>query len=394
MFKLYCMNNIASKGLDALGSNFELCDRIDDAQAILVRSADLHGVELPSGLLAIARAGAGVNNIPLERCAERGIPVFNTPGANANGVKELVLAGLLLSARDIVGSVEWVRSHASDPNVGVQAESAKKQFAGNELSGKTLGVIGLGAIGAMVANTARHLGMQVVGHDPYLSVQTAWQLDRHVRHVDKLEDIFASCDYITIHVPANDETHHMIGAEEISRMKEGVVFLNYSRDSLVDEEAMAQALASGQVKHYMSDFPNERSVAMEGAVVTTHLGASTKESEDNCAVMAACELREYLENGNLLNSVNFGRVDMGQVTTDARITILHRNIPNMIGQFSTMVANSSLNIENMQNRKCGQNASTLIELSGALDETLVSELEQVEGVYRVRMVTPSMRARS
>ena len=386
MYKVHCLNNIAKVGTDRLGDNFALTDQIDDAQAIMVRSASLHEMDFSDELLAIARAGAGVNNIPLDRCAEKGIVVFNTPGANANGVKEMVIAGMLLAARDIVGGIEWVEENSDDPNVGKQAEKAKKDFAGTELAGKNLGVIGLGAIGAMVANAGRSLGMHVYGYDPYLSVKYAWSLDRHVRHVNNLSEIWANCDYVTIHVPATAKTKGMIGANEIAAMKDGVVVLNYARDALVDEIAMSAALQTGHVRRYMTDFANSVTTQMKHAVVTPHLGASTKEAEDNCAVMAADELRDYLENGNITNSVNYGAVDMGPMDGAMRLAVFHMNVPSMIGQITSIVSSAGVNIENMTDKSRGDYAYCLLDLGSELDDDAVAKLSSIDGIYRVRTI--------
>ncbi len=386
MYQVHCLNNIAKVGTDRLGPNFALTDDIDAAQAIMVRSASLHETEFSPNLLAIGRAGAGVNNIPLERCAERGVVVVNTPGANANGVKEMVIAGMLLAARDIVGGIEWVDENSDDPNVGKAAEKAKKDFAGTELAGKNLGVIGLGAIGAMVANAGRSLGMHVYGYDPYLSVKYAWSLDRHVRHVSNLSEIWANCDYITIHVPATAKTKGMIGRDEIAAMKDGVVFLNYARDALVDEIAMSAALQTGHVRRYMTDFANSVTTQMKHAVVTPHLGASTKEAEDNCAIMAADELRDYLECGNISNSVNYPEADMGPIEGAMRLAIFHENVPNMIGQITSAVSNQGVNIENMIDRSRGDYAYCLLELGSDLDDSVVEQLSKVDGIYRVRAI--------
>ena len=386
MYQVHCLNNIAKVGTDRLGPNFALTDDIDAAQAIMVRSASLHETEFSPNLLAIGRAGAGVNNIPLERCAERGVVVFNTPGANANGVKEMVIAGMLLAARDIVGGIEWVDENSDDPNVGKAAEKAKKDFAGTELAGKNLGVIGLGAIGAMVANAGRSLGMHVYGYDPYLSVKYAWSLDRHVRHVSNLSEIWANCDYITIHVHATAKTKGMIGRDEIAAMKDGVVFLNYARDALVDEIAMSAALQTGHVRRYMTDFANSVTTQMKHAVVTPHLGASTKEAEDNCAIMAADELRDYLECGNISNSVNYPEADMGPIEGAMRLAVFHENVPNMIGQITSAVSNQGVNIENMIDRSRGDYAYCLLELGSDLDDSVVEQLSKVDGIYRVRAI--------
>ena len=386
MYQVHCLNNIAEVGTDRLGPNFALTDDIDAAQAIMVRSASLHETEFSPNLLAIGRAGAGVNNIPLERCAERGVVVFNTPGANANGVKEMVIAGMLLAARDIVGGIEWVDENSDDPNVGKAAEKAKKDFAGTELAGKNLGVIGLGAIGAMVANASRSLGMHVYGYDPYLSVKYAWSLDRHVRHVSNLSEIWANCDYITIHVPATAKTKGMIGRDEIAAMKDGVVFLNYARDALVDEIAMSAALQTGHVRRYMTDFANSVTTQMKHAVVTPHLGASTKEAEDNCAIMAADELRDYLLNGNITNSVNYDAVDMGPMEGAMRLAVFHLNRPNMIGQITSIISSSDINIENMVDKSRGEIAYCLLELSNIVSDNVIERLAKVDGIYRVRAI--------
>ena len=384
MYRVHCLNNIAKVGTDELGEEFEVIDTLRGADAIMVRSASLHEVDLPRNLLAIARAGAGVNNIPIERCADYGIVVFNTPGANANAVKEMVISGMLLAARDIIGGVEWVDENSDDPNVGKQAERAKKDFAGSELAGKNLGVIGLGAIGAMVANAGRSLGMHVYGYDPYLSIKYAWSLDRHVRHVSNISEIWANCDYITIHVPANDKTRGMIGRDEIAAMKDGVVVLNYARDVLVDERAMAEALQEGHVRRYMTDFANSVTTQMKNAVVTPHLGASTKEAEDNCAVMAAHELRSYLLEGNIENSVNFEPVDFGPLSCDVRLSIFHKNVPTMLGRITGLISEVGVNIENMSDKSRGPIAYSLIDIIGDFDDDAVRRLTNIDGVIRVR----------
>ena len=386
MYKVHCINNIAKVGTDTLGENFTLTDEVAGADAIMVRSANLHEMDFSNSLLAIARAGAGVNNIPLDRCAEQGIVVFNTPGANANGVKELVIAGMLLAARDICGGIDWVDRHYDDPNVGQLAEKAKNRYAGTELAGKTLGVIGLGAIGAMVANAGRSLGMHVLGYDPYVSVKYAWSLDRHVHHVNDLKEIWANADYITIHVPATDATRGMISREAIAAMKDDVVVLNYARDVLVDERAIAEALQTGHVARYMTDFANANSTQMPRAIVTPHLGASTKEAEDNCAIMAANEIRDYLENGNIENSVNYGDVNLGPMNTPMRLAVFHKNVPGVIGAITSAVSSANVNIENMTDKSRGDYAYSLLDLSGELDAKTVKTLETVEGIYRVRAI--------
>ncbi len=386
MYKVHCMNRISQAGIDQLFGTFAPAQGLEDAEAVMVRSANMHDEVLPKDLLAIARAGAGVNNIPIDRCTKNGIVVFNTPGANANGVKEMVIAGMLLASRDILGSAAWVQEHADDEDVAKAAEKAKAQFGGVEIAGKTLGVIGLGAIGAMVANAGRSLGMHVLGYDPYLSVKYAWSLDRHVHAVRNMGDIFAEADFITIHVPANDKTRRMIGRDQIAQMKRGVVVLNFARDVLVDESAMADALKSGHVSRYVTDFANPLTTHMPNAIVTSHLGASTVEAEDNCAAMAISELREYLLSGNITNSVNFGDVDLGPIETDERIVVLHSNVPNMIGQFSQILSDAKLNIENMANKRRGEVATTLLETSGTWDDEVIKRIAKLDGVFRARMI--------
>ena len=387
MYTIHCVNNISKTGLAEFGPNYSFVGDATEADAVIVRSANLHEVEMPENLLAIARAGAGVNNIPIERCAEKGIVVFNTPGANANAVKELVVAGLMLASRDIIGSVEWVRGHSDDPDIAKTAEKVKKNYAGTEVAGKTIGVIGLGAIGAMVANTCRQLGMKVLGYDPYLSVNAAWSLDRHVRHVSNLSEIFSEADFITLHVPVTPSTKGMIGADEIAACKDGVILLNFARDALVDEGALTSALQTGHVRRYVTDFANTTSVQMQNAIVTTHLGASTREAEENCAVMAANELMDYLENGNVNNSVNFGGVDLGRKGTGARICVFNRNVPKMIGRITSTISEAGLNIENMANKASGDVAYMLIELSEpSFDSALVDKLNAIDGIIRVRAI--------
>ncbi len=380
------MNRISQAGIDQLYGNFAPADGLADAEAVMVRSANMHDEELPNQLLAIARAGAGVNNIPLERCTKQGVVVFNTPGANANGVKEMVVAGMLLASRDILGSTQWVAQNADDPHVAAHAEKIKSNFGGTEIAGKTLGVIGLGAIGAMVANAGRSLGMHVLGYDPFLSVEYAWSLDRHVHAVRNVGEIYAQADYITIHVPANDSTRHMIGRDQIAQMKRGAVVLNFARDVLVDENAMSDALAANHIARYVTDFANPTTTHMPRAIVTSHLGASTVEAEDNCAAMAIAELRSYLYEGNITNSVNFGNVDLGPIETDERIVVLHHNVPNMIGRFSQILADAHLNIENMANKRRGDVATTLLETSGPWNDDVVDQISRIEGVFRTRMI--------
>ena len=384
--KIYCMNNIAKIGTDGFRSGYSLIDSMDEAAGVLVRSADMKEMTFPAGLRAIARAGAGVNNIPLDRCAEEGIVVFNTPGANANSVKELVLCGMLLAARDVAGGITWVRENAGDENIAKTTEKAKKAFAGNELKGKTLGVIGLGAIGVLVANAAVSLGMKVYGFDPYLSVNSAWNLSPMVIHAEKVEEIYGVSDYITIHVPATAATKGMVGAEAISQMKAGAVVLNFARDTLVDETAMAAALEEGRIKRYVSDFPTPASTQMKNTIIIPHLGASTEEAEDNCAVMAVKQLQDYLDNGNIHNSVNYPEINLGICETEARVGILHRNIPNMLSQITNFFGNQGLNIENLANKSRGDYAYTLLDISHPMPHDTVERLKEIDGVIRVRRI--------
>ena len=382
MFKYHCLNPISQVGLDRFDEKYEKTEGIEEADAVLVRSANMKEMELPENLKAIARAGAGVNNIPLTECAEKGIVVFNTPGANANGVKEMVIAGMLLASRDIVGGIEWVASQQAEENIGKLAEKQKKKFAGCEISGKKLGIIGLGAIGVLVANAATHLGMDVMGYDPYISVDAAWNLSRTIHHIKDVEQIYRECDYITIHVPLNENTREMIDAKAIGMMKEGVVLLNFARDLLVDEQALVEALEAGKVKKYVTDFANPLVAGAVNTLVTPHLGASTEESEDNCAVMAAKEVRDFLENGNIKNSVNFPSCDMGSCVAAGRITIAHKNIVNMIGQFTTTLAEEGVNISDMTNKSKGDYAYSMFDLDSPASEHLVRALEAIDGVSK------------
>ena len=390
MRRIHCLNNISPLGTALLTEGYALSDTLEGADGALVRSASLHDVELPESLLAIARAGAGVNNIPLERCAEAGIVVFNTPGANANAVKELVICALLLGSRDIAGGIAWCRDNAGDENIAKAAEKAKKAFSGREIAGKRLGVIGLGAIGAEVANAAVGLGMDVYGYDPYVSVGAAWRISSAVHHVANLDDVLRVCDYLTIHVPATDSTKGMIDARACSLMKDGAVFLNFSRDSLVDDEAMAAALSSGKVAVYVTDFANPAVMRMEHAVVLPHLGASTTEAEDNCAVMAVRELMDYLDNGTIANSVNYPACDLGPVPEGLRrVAVLHENVPNALARITNVFGDAGVNIENMANKSRGEAAYTLLDLdAGAAGwpDDAIERLAALEGVRRVRVV--------
>lgn len=387
MYKYHCLNPISGVGLEKFTEDYAPVSTPDTADAILVRSAAMHDMEFAPELKAVARAGAGVNNIPLEKCAEQGIVVFNTPGANANGVKELVIAGMLLASRDIIGGISWVQENEEDGNIAKDAEKAKKAFAGCELQGKKLGVIGLGAIGVLVANAADHLGMDVYGYDPYVSVDSAWRLSRNVHHATNVDELYEQCDYITIHVPAFDSTKGMISRDAIGIMKKGVVVLNFARNVLVDEEAMVDALVSGHVKHYVTDFPTPEIAGVKGAIVIPHLGASTEESEDNCAKMAVKELMNYLENGNIKNSVNYPDCDMGLRGNNTRILLLHHNVPNMIGQFTKILARDNMNIADLTNKSKGKYAYTMIDVDSEVPEGVAEELRQVNNVLRVRVIS-------
>ncbi|MCI5848438.1 MAG: 3-phosphoglycerate dehydrogenase family protein [Lachnospiraceae bacterium] len=384
--KIKCLNPIAKVGLDLFDDKYEITENFEEADGVLVRSAAMHDLELPDNLKAIARAGAGVNNIPLDKCAEKGIVVFNTPGANANGVKELVIAGLLLASRDIVGGIDWVKDNLDDENINKSAEKAKKAFAGHEIKGKKLGIIGLGAIGVLVANAATALGMEVYGCDPYLSVNNALNLSRSVNIVKERSEIYENCDFITVHVPLLDDTKGMINEEAISQMKDGVVILNFARDILVNEEDLSKALGSGKVAKYVSDFPNKTSVKMKNTIVIPHLGASTEESEDNCAVMAAKEMMDYIENGNIINSVNYPKCDAGVCTSEGRITICHKNIPNIITKCAGVFSSEGINIDHMVNKSRGDFAYSMFDIDAASTEDMVKKLEEVEGILKVRIV--------
>ena len=386
MFKYTCLNPIAGVGLDLFSDEYQKVDSMEGADAALVRSAAMHDMELGDSVLAVARAGAGVNNIPLEKCADQGIVVFNTPGANANGVKELVFAGMLYAARDIVGGIDWCLENQNDENIAKTAEKQKKNFAGIEISGKKLGVIGLGAIGVLVANAAVHMGMDVYGYDPYISVNAAWNLSRNVKHISNVDDIYRECDFITVHVPLLDSTKKMINAEAISKMKPTAIVLNFARDLLVDEEAMVDALAAGKVAKYVSDFPNTTTVGAKGCIVTPHLGASTAESEDNCAIMAVREIRDYLQNGNIVHSVNFPDCNMGACTTAGRIGILHKNVSGMISQYSTILGDAGVNVSDMTNKAKGDYSYALIDVDSPVSEEVAERLRSIEGVLRVRVV--------
>lgn len=386
MYQYHCLNAISDIGLELFDQNYTKTEELAAADAVLVRSAAMHEMTFDKKLLAIARAGAGVNNIPLERCAQEGIVVFNTPGANANAVKELVIAGMLLASRDVVGGIEWVRVSAGEDDIAKLTEKQKKAYAGCEIAGKKLGVIGLGAIGVKVANAATHLGMEVYGYDPYISVAAAWNLSRSIHHANTVDEIYQECDYITIHVPAIDSTKGMIDAGAIGQMKEGVVILNFARDILVNEADMMKALSEGKVKKYVTDFPNPTVAGQENVIVIPHLGASTEESEDNCARMAVEEIRDYLENGNIRNSVNYPACDMGVCKTPGRVAIMHRNIKGMIGKYTKAFGDGGINISDMTNKSRGDFAYALLDVDSAVTDEVVEELQQIDGVLKVRVV--------
>lgn len=386
MFNVHYLNPISPKGTALWTDNYQKTDDAQQAQAIMVRSAAMHDMEFSDDLLAVARAGAGVNNIPLDRCAENGIVVFNTPGANANGVVELALCGMLLGSRDVVGGINWVQSIKNETDIAKKVEKGKSKFAGHEIAGKTLGVIGLGAIGGPLANAAIKLGMQVYGCDPYISIDAAWHLDSSIIPAKTREDVYAQCDIITLHVPLLDSTRKMINAEAISKMKDGVIILNFARDSLVDDDAMEAALKSGKVKRYITDFPNDRTASMEGVVAIPHLGASTEESEDNCAKMAVRQMMNYLENGNIVNSVNFPNCDMGICSKAARVAVLHKNIPNSITQFTGAFAAEGINISDMLNRSKGEYAYTMLDLDHTPSQDAIEKIKSINGVLRVRVI--------
>ncbi|MBS6397674.1 MAG: phosphoglycerate dehydrogenase [Clostridiales bacterium] len=386
MYQYHCLNPIAEVGLKKFDGSYAKTDNIENADAVLVRSAVMHDMELPEKLCVIGRAGAGVNNIPLGKCSEQGIAVFNTPGANANGVKELVLAGLFLTSRDIIGGIHWVQSERQNEDLEKLAEKQKKVFAGNEIMGKKLGVIGLGAIGILVANAASALGMEVYGYDPYISVNAAWKLSRDVKHITDVNDIYRECDYITIHVPLLESTKGMIGSAAISMMKPTAVVMNFARGPLVDQKAIVEALRTNRIRHYITDFPTQDIASLKGAIVIPHLGASTEESEDNCAIMAVEEIRDYLENGNIHNSVNYPNCDMGVCKDAMRVTIIHRNISNMLTQFTATFGALGINIERMSNVTKGEYGYAMIDLANTADENAIRTIQGIEGVLKVRVV--------
>ena len=383
MFNILTLNKIAKCGLDQLNDNYKITDDANvDADGIILRSFKMHDMELPESLKAVARAGAGTNNIPIDKCSEKGIVVFNTPGANANAVKELVIAGMLLASRDVIGGVAWANTLTGD-DVDKQVEKGKSNFAGCEIKGKTLGIIGLGAIGILVANAAYVLGMEVIGYDPYLSVDSALKLSRHVKKANSPEEVYTAADYITIHVPLMDSTRNTINAETIAQMKDGVIILNFARGGLVNNADIKKALADGKVAKYVVDFADSETVNQPGIINIPHLGASTAESEDNCAVMAAQELADYLENGNILNSVNFPNCSLPEDNI-GRIAIAHKNIPNVIAKFTEAL--SSVNISDMINKSKGELAYTIINTDHAIPAEAIEKLNQIDAVIRVRVI--------
>ena len=386
MYQIHSLNKISPKGMALWKDNYTQVDAPEQADAIMVRSAAMHDMTFSPKLLAVARAGAGVNNIPLDRCAKEGIVVFNTPGANANGVMELALCGMLLGCRDIIGGIEWVKSIAGEADIAKLVEKGKSKFAGHEIAHKKLGVIGLGAIGGPLANAAIKLGMEVYGCDPFISIDAAWHLDSSIIRVNTREEIYEKCDVITVHVPLLDDTKKMLNREAFAKMRDGVLILNFARDLLVDDEAMEEALKSGKVSKYITDFPNERTANMEGVIAIPHLGASTQESEDNCAKMAVKQVMNYLENGNIINSVNFPNCDMGVCSKAGRVTILHENIPNTLSRFTGAMAKEGINISDLMNRSRGEYAYTILDLDHPAPDSVIDELNAMDGVLRARKI--------
>ena len=386
MFPIHYLNPISPNGTALWTEDYQEVAALEDARAVLVRSASMHDLPLPGNLLAVARAGAGVNNIPLDKCAEKGIVVFNTPGANANGVMELALCGMLLGSRDIVGGINWVQSIKDGGDVAKKVEKGKGKFAGHEIAGKSIGIIGLGAVGGPLANAAVKLGLTVYGCDPYISIDAAWHLDSRIIPVKTRDEIYANCDIISLHTPLLDSTRHMINADAFMQMKDGVILLNFARDALVDDDALENALRSGKVRRYVTDFPNDKTANMEGVVAIPHLGASTEEAEDNCARAAVKQVMNYLENGNIVNSVNFPNCDMGICSKAGRVTILHRNIPNSLSRFTGAMAKENINISDLMNRSRGEYAYTMLDLDAPAPDSVIEELQKIDGVLRVRVV--------
>lgn len=386
MYKIHCLNKISKVGTDLLTANYQITEDMNDADGVLVRSAAMHDMEFSKGLLAVARAGAGVNNIPLEKCSDKGIVVFNTPGANANAVKELAICGMLLASRDIIGGNRWVDTVKEEEGIAKMVEKEKSRFAGTELMGKKLGVIGLGAIGAKIANAAISLGMEVYGHDPYISVEAAWNLSREVKNITNVEQIYTDCDFITIHVPALDSTKGMINKDTIAMMKDGVIVLNFARAALVNEVDMVEALKAGKVRKYVCDFPNPTTAGAEGVILLPHLGASTEEAEDNCAAMAVNQMMDFIENGNIKNSVNFPSCSLGVCGKAGRLAVHHKNVPNMISSFAGACAAENINISDMINKSKGDYSYTLMDLDTPATEKVVEAIGKIPEVLKVRIV--------
>ncbi len=387
MFKIATLNNISAKGLICFNDIYHITDDINEADGILVRSFNMHNMEFSKNLKAIARAGAGVNNIPIEKCTEKGIVVFNTPGANANAVKEIVLAGLLLSSRKIARGLQWTSSLKGKGNEVPQlVEKGKKQFTGSEIKDKTLAVIGLGAIGVMVANAASALGMKVIGYDPFISVKSALELSRKIQLTDNLDDLLNQAHYITLHVPVIDETKNMINKDKFSKMREGVKLLNFSRGEIVNDDALIEAINIGIVDRYVTDFPNDKLLGIESVLAVPHLGASTPESEENCAIMAVEEISDYLENGNITNSVNFPDCTLGVCNTAGRIGVLHKNVPAKISQITNTMGELNINISDMNNRSKGSDSYTLVDVDTKVTDSQMDKLRNVEGIISVRVI--------
>lgn len=386
MYKIKTYNKISKIGLEVFDDKYTVGDEVENADGAIVRSAALHDVEFPASLMAIARAGAGTNNIPIDRCSEQGIVVFNTPGANANAVKELVIAGMLISSRRVIPAIEWAKTLKGEGDaVGKLVEKGKGAFAGPELKGKTLGIIGLGAIGVMVANAANHLGMTVYGYDPYLSVNSAWNLTHNAIHIYDINEIYKKCDYISIHVPLTDTTKNMIDASAIANMKDGVRILNFARAGLVNSNDMLAALEKGKVAAYVTDFPTDEMLCVDGVIAIPHLGASTPESEDNCADMAARQLIDYIENGNITNSVNMPAISMPR-SGKFRVCVIHKNIPNMLTAITGIVAENNVNIENMLNKSRGDYAYTMLDINVDDTATVKERIAAIDGVIKVRVI--------
>ncbi len=380
------IDDITKDGNVVFGEGYDFVPEAVDADAILMRSTDLHGYELPESIRAIARCGAGVNNIPVDEYAKKGVVVFNSPGANSNAVKEIVLAMLILSSRGVVQSMEWVRSHSDDPNILVNAEKAKKAFVGHELKGKRIGVVGLGNVGSKVANACVELGMDVYGYDPFISVEHAWVLSREVQRVGTLEDLCRNCDYLTLHVPSKSDTIGMISDDQLGLLKPGAVLINYARETIIDEDAVDAALRGGRLSWFACDFATPKTVKMPNTFITTHSGAGTGEAEANCADMAISELKDYLENGNIAHSVNYPSCSMGKARAASRIACLHANVPNMIGQITAILAHDNANVQRMVNESAGENAYTMFDTDEHLDDATIAALKAIPAIYRVRVI--------